>query len=84
MKETPLEVESEGMANDDFWEAVVVQLHTRVCAPVVFKLYGCGASWDLDYVDECYEQVCTHIQVALDDLVRKKELGISRQLESEA
>ena len=61
-----------------------VQLHTRVCPPIVFRVYSDTASRDRDYVDECYEQVCIHMQAELDELVRKKELQISRQLESEA
>lgn len=48
-----------------------VQLHTRVCAPIVFERYGCAASRDRDYVDQCYKQVCNHMQGELDDLVRK-------------
>lgn len=53
-----------------------VQLHTRVCAPIVFKHYGYAVSRDRDYVDECYNQVCNHMQSELDDLVRKCE-GVS-------
>jgi 1-acyl-sn-glycerol-3-phosphate acyltransferase len=47
-----------------------VQIHTRVCAPIVFDRYGRKAASDRDYVDACYEQVCTQMQGELNDLVR--------------
>ncbi len=48
-----------------------VQIHTRVCAPIVFERYGRAAASDRDYVDACYEQVCTQMQLELDSLVRR-------------
>jgi 1-acyl-sn-glycerol-3-phosphate acyltransferase len=46
-----------------------VQIHTRVCAPIVFERYGREAASDRDYVDACYEKVCTQMQRELDDLI---------------
>jgi 1-acyl-sn-glycerol-3-phosphate acyltransferase len=46
-----------------------VQIHTRVCAPIVFERYGREVASDRDYVDACYEKVCTQMQRELDDLV---------------
>lgn len=46
-----------------------VQIHTRVCAPIVFERYGREAASDRDYVDTCYEQVRTHMQQELDSLI---------------
>jgi 1-acyl-sn-glycerol-3-phosphate acyltransferase len=46
-----------------------VQIHTRVCAPVMFERYGRAAIRDRDYVDACYEKVCTQMQAELNDLV---------------
>jgi len=45
-----------------------VQVHTRVCPPIVFKRYGHKAAQDTDYVDECYRHVKTSMQQALDQL----------------
>lgn len=46
-----------------------VQIHTRVCAPIVFERYGRDAACDRDYVDACYEKVYTQMQAELDDLM---------------
>lgn len=46
-----------------------IQIHTRVCAPIVFERYGRAAASDRNYVDACYEKVCTQMQRELDDLV---------------
>jgi 1-acyl-sn-glycerol-3-phosphate acyltransferase len=46
-----------------------VQIHTRVCAPIVFERYGREAACDRDYVDTCYETVRTQMQKELDDLI---------------
>lgn len=46
-----------------------VQIHTRVCAPVVFERYGRAAARDRDYVNACYEKVCSQMQLELDNLV---------------
>jgi 1-acyl-sn-glycerol-3-phosphate acyltransferase len=48
-----------------------VQIHTRVCAPIVFDRYGREAASDRDYVDACYEKVCTEMQRELDDLIKQ-------------
>lgn len=48
-----------------------VQIHTRVCAPIVFERYGREAASDRDYVDACYEQVCSQMQQELDDLIER-------------
>lgn len=46
-----------------------VQIHTRVCAPIVFSRYGREAATDREYVDACYKRVRTQMQVELDNLV---------------
>ncbi|MEW6491225.1 MAG: lysophospholipid acyltransferase family protein [Cyanobacteriota bacterium] len=48
-----------------------VKIHTRVCAPIVFERYGREAASDRDYVDACYEQVCSQMQQELDDLIER-------------
>jgi 1-acyl-sn-glycerol-3-phosphate acyltransferase len=48
-----------------------VQIHTRVCAPIVFERYGREAACDRDYVDACYETVCTQMQGELDNLIER-------------
>lgn len=48
-----------------------VQIHTRVCPPIVFERYGIKASQDLDYVDECYTKVYEVMQSALDQLAQE-------------
>jgi 1-acyl-sn-glycerol-3-phosphate acyltransferase len=48
-----------------------VQIHTRVCAPVVFDRYGADAAADRDYVDTCYYQVQNYMQTALNELIRE-------------
>lgn len=50
-----------------------VQIHTRICAPIMFERYGRDAASDRDYVDACYEKVCNQMQLELDRLV----LGLS-------
>ena len=52
-----------------------VQIHTRVCAPIMFDRYGRKAASDRDYVDACYEQVRSQMQGELDCLVQ----SLSRQ-----
>lgn len=47
-----------------------VPIHTRICAPIVFERYGRAAASDRDYVDACYEKVCTQMQMELDRLVQ--------------
>lgn len=46
------------------------QIHTRVCAPIVFKHMGRDAAKDSDYVRQCYDQVVDAMQTALDQLVQ--------------
>ncbi len=48
-----------------------IQIHTRVCAPIVFERYGRETLRDRDYVDACYEKVCTHMQQELDELIAR-------------
>jgi 1-acyl-sn-glycerol-3-phosphate acyltransferase len=48
-----------------------VQIHTRVCAPIVFERYGRKAARDRDYVNACYEKVRIQMQLELDDLIRR-------------
>lgn len=50
-----------------------VQIHTRVCPPIIFDRYGREAARDRDYVDTCYSIVYQHMQQELDDLVRTVE-----------
>ena len=47
-----------------------VPIHTRVCPPIVFERYGEEAASDRDYVDACYDIVCTQMQQELDNLVK--------------
>ncbi|MBV8884028.1 MAG: acyltransferase family protein [Chroococcidiopsidaceae cyanobacterium CP_BM_RX_35] len=47
-----------------------IAIHTRICAPIVFEHYGHAAAKDRDYVDACYEKVCTQMQLELDRLVQ--------------
>lgn len=48
------------------------QIHTRVCAPIVFDPIGQAARPDPDYVKACYNHVVTQMQTALDQLARSK------------
>jgi 1-acyl-sn-glycerol-3-phosphate acyltransferase len=48
-----------------------VQIHTRVCPPIVFERYGTDAAGDRDYVMACYDQVQTQMQQELDALVKQ-------------
>ncbi|MCG5059641.1 MAG: acyltransferase family protein [Limnoraphis sp. WC205] len=50
-----------------------VQIHTRVCAPIVFERYGREAAQDHKYVNACYQQVQTQMQQELNDLVASVE-----------
>jgi 1-acyl-sn-glycerol-3-phosphate acyltransferase len=47
-----------------------VQIHTRICSPIVFERYGNGVENDSDYVDVCYKLVQAQMQSELDQLVR--------------
>jgi 1-acyl-sn-glycerol-3-phosphate acyltransferase len=47
-----------------------VQIHTRVCTPIVFERYGKLAASDRNYVNACYELVHRQMQQELDNLVR--------------
>lgn len=46
-----------------------VQLHTRVCPPIVFDRYGREAARDRVYVNECYNKVRSEMQQELNNLV---------------
>lgn len=48
-----------------------VQIHTRVCPPIVFERYGDEASHDVEYVEACYTTVHRSMQTALDQLVQQ-------------
>ncbi len=48
-----------------------VQIHTRVCPPIVFARYGEEAAQDSDYVEECYHHVLTSMQRELDQLIQQ-------------
>lgn len=48
-----------------------IQIHTRVCPPVIFERYGRDAARDRNYVKDCYEKVRTCMQAQLDDLVQR-------------
>ncbi|NEP00976.1 MAG: acyltransferase family protein [Symploca sp. SIO2E9] len=50
---------------------IPVQIHTRVCAPIIFERYGRAAASDRKYVDACYEQVRVQMQLALDSLIQE-------------
>lgn len=56
-----------------------VQIHTRVCPSIVFDRYGHKAAQDLAYVNDCYQQVQTLMQIELDDLTQR----VSRSSKSE-
>lgn len=49
-----------------------VQIHTRVCAPIVFERYGPEAARDRHYVNTCYQTVLTQMQQELDRLVEQR------------
>jgi 1-acyl-sn-glycerol-3-phosphate acyltransferase len=46
-----------------------VQIHTRICSPIVFERYGRDAANDRNYVDICYHQVVTQMQQELNRLI---------------
>ncbi|MEP0852436.1 MULTISPECIES: lysophospholipid acyltransferase family protein [Cyanophyceae] len=46
-----------------------IQIHTRVCPPIVFERYGRDAALCRDYVNDCHEKVCFHMQLELDSLI---------------
>ncbi len=48
-----------------------VQIHTRVCTPIVFERYGNQAARDHNYVDACYDFVEKQMQQELDHLVEE-------------
>lgn len=50
-----------------------VRIRTRVCPPIVFERYGEEAARDREYVNNCYEMVCTQMQQQLDWLVRESQ-----------
>ncbi len=50
-----------------------VQMHTRVCEPIVFERYGDEAARDRAYVNSCYEMVVSKMQWDLDALVVESE-----------
>jgi 1-acyl-sn-glycerol-3-phosphate acyltransferase len=46
-----------------------VEIHTRICPPIMFEKYGKEAAKDRNYVTECYHLVHTQMQQDLDRLV---------------
>lgn len=48
-----------------------VQIHTRVCPPIIFDRYGEGVAHDPGYVHECYETVHQTMQAELDQLTQE-------------
>lgn len=48
-----------------------VQIHTRVCPPIVFEQYGEEAAEDRAYVAACYDHVQTIMQHELDQLTQQ-------------
>lgn len=57
-----------------------VQIHTRVCLPIVFERYGHKAAQDADYVDECYYRVKTLMQSELDQLIQTVSCPLDQYL----
>lgn len=53
-----------------------VQIHTRVCPPIIFERYGKDAARDRDYVNACYELVTFQMQQELDKLVKDSSVKI--------
>ncbi|MBF2066892.1 MAG: acyltransferase family protein [Calothrix sp. C42_A2020_038] len=51
-----------------------VQIHTRVCPPIVFERYGKEAALDKVYVNDCYEMVVSKMQYELDILVKNSHV----------
>ena len=49
-----------------------IQLHTRVCPPIVFERYGTEAASDRHYVEQCYRQVQSQMQRELDRLIAEE------------
>lgn len=52
-----------------------IQIHTRLCAPIVFERYGKEAARDREYVNACYNQVCAAMQQELNDLIEENVRG---------
>ncbi|MBE9128872.1 MULTISPECIES: lysophospholipid acyltransferase family protein [unclassified Coleofasciculus] len=52
-----------------------VTMHTRICTPIVFEHYGRTAASNRDYVNACYQKVCSQMQCELDRLVEDIEEG---------
>ncbi len=50
-----------------------VQIHTRVCPPIIFDEYGEKAACDRVYVNACYEMVVSQMQQELDALVQENQ-----------
>jgi 1-acyl-sn-glycerol-3-phosphate acyltransferase len=54
-----------------------IEIHTRVCPPILFDRYGEDAAHDKYYVSECYDRVRHLMQGQLDRLVREEEAVLS-------
>jgi 1-acyl-sn-glycerol-3-phosphate acyltransferase len=48
---------------------VPVQIHTRICPPIIFEKYGQDAANDREYVDVCFAKVKSIMQQELDLLI---------------
>ena len=57
-----------------------IQIHTRVCQPIVFERYGHEAAQDSDYVNECYHRVHTLMQGELDQLIQAVSCPLDQYL----
>ena len=55
-----------------------MKIHTRVCEPIRFERGGPKAMRDNDYVDACYQEVTSKMQVALDALVIEHRSSLDR------
>lgn len=49
-----------------------VQVHTRICQPIRFERTGAAALKDTAYVERCFQQVKTEMQIALNTLVAER------------
>lgn len=54
-----------------------MQIHTRICAPIIFERYGKEAAGDRPYIEACYDRVHTQMQQALDRLIAKSQTNSS-------
>ena len=48
-----------------------LQIHTRVCPPILFERYGKEAAKNREYVNSCYQLVCGQMQQQLEFLAKE-------------